>query len=71
VEDDGPPVPDVILQHLGEPFHSTKPAGTGLGLAIVHAIAEAHGGSLRLAENRPGQVRFELILPHPAGAPRP
>ena len=71
VEDDGSPVPDVILDHLGEPFHSTKPAGTGLGLAIVHAIAEAHGGSLRLAENRPGRVRFELILPHPAGAPRP
>ncbi len=71
VEDDGPAVPQAILDHLGEPFHSTKPSGTGLGLAIVHAIAEAHGGVLRLPENRPGQVRFELVLPRAEGGARP
>ncbi|HEX9081381.1 MAG TPA: ATP-binding protein [Holophagaceae bacterium] len=71
VEDDGPAVPPAILEHLGEPFHSTKPAGTGLGLAIVHAIAEAHGGRLWIPENRPGRVRFELDLPRTDGAMRP
>jgi signal transduction histidine kinase len=37
--------------------------GTGLGLAIVRAIAEAHGGRVRVT-SRPGEgARFELILP--------
>lgn len=71
VEDDGPPVPEAILEHLGEPFHSTKPAGTGLGLAIVHAIVEAHGGELRLTENRRGAVRFEIAIPQLQGGSGP
>jgi len=37
--------------------------GTGIGLAIVRAIAEAHGGRMRLS-SRPGQgARFEVIVP--------
>jgi signal transduction histidine kinase len=71
VEDDGSPVPQSITDHLGEPFHSTKAAGTGLGLAIVHAIAQAHGGTLALEENRPGKVRFALTLPQDAGGSAP
>ena len=37
--------------------------GSGLGLAIVRAIAEAHGGRVRVT-SRPGAgARFELVLP--------
>lgn len=38
-------------------------AGAGLGLAIVRAIAEAHGGTVRLTSPEGGGVTFELDLP--------
>jgi nitrogen fixation/metabolism regulation signal transduction histidine kinase len=50
VEDDGPGVSGTA--NLFVPFFTTKPAGTGVGLFLSRQIAEAHGGSLTLA-NRP------------------
>jgi signal transduction histidine kinase len=42
---------------------SDKTAGSGLGLAIAKSIVEAHGGTLTLAESRPGFTRFQLSVP--------
>ena len=45
--------------------------GSGLGLAIVRAIAEAHGGRVRVT-SRPGAgARFELVLPIDEEIPEP
>jgi light-regulated signal transduction histidine kinase (bacteriophytochrome) len=47
VRDNGHGMNDEALQHLFEPFYSTKgDLGNGLGLYISHEIVERHGGSL-------------------------
>lgn len=64
VSDDGPGIPDVVLERLYEPFVSTKrERGMGVGLSICRRIVEAHGGVLA-ANNRPhGGARLSFSLP--------
>ncbi len=47
VQDDGPGLPDSA--NLFVPFFTTKPGGTGIGLVLSRQIAEAHSGTLVLA----------------------
>lgn len=59
IDDDGPGIPpDQIATMLepfkrGEPSRNTETGGAGLGLTLALAIAEQHGGSLKLT-NRYG-----------------
>jgi PAS domain S-box-containing protein len=62
VEDEGPGLPDTA--NLFVPFFTTKPSGSGIGLALCRQIAEAHGGSLSLANReRARGCRAVLRLP--------
>jgi signal transduction histidine kinase len=53
VEDDGPGFPREVLEHLFEPFVSTRPDGTGCGLVTMREVCRLHGGDLEV-ENEPG-----------------
>jgi signal transduction histidine kinase len=46
ISDTGEGIDPDKLQHIFEPFFSTKETGTGLGLWISHSIVAAHDGQL-------------------------
>jgi CheY-like chemotaxis protein len=65
VSDTGPGIPPAILEHLFEPFHTTKPAGsgTGLGLSIVYgAVKQADGWITGVSTEGVGTT-FDIYLP--------
>jgi two-component system sensor histidine kinase FlrB len=63
LSDNGPGIPDALLERIFEPFFTTRAQGTGLGLAVVQAIVRAHQGTVWV-ESEPGQgSTFGLRLP--------
>jgi len=67
VRDTGPGLPPAALEHLFEPFHTTKPNGMGIGLSICRSIVEAHGGRLWAGANSPRGAVFQFTLPVDSG----
>lgn len=63
VRDDGPGLSSDIRDRVFEPFATAKDGGTGLGLVIVRDIIAAHRGEIRVADNGPDGVTFEIRLP--------
>ncbi len=61
VADDGPGLPEDMLETVFEPFYRMEESrnrntgGTGLGLSVARALAEAHGGALKLANRYAGE----------------
>jgi len=47
------------------PFYTTKPGGSGIGLVLSQQIAEAHGGSIELANRRDTRgCVVKVLLPY-------
>jgi signal transduction histidine kinase len=69
VRDHGPGIPEPELERVFEPFYRLESSrnrdsgGTGLGLSIARDIAQAHGGSLTLANLASGGLEATLRLP--------
>lgn len=65
IRDHGPGLAAEVLDHLFEPFYTTKPVGEGLGLglAISLSIVESYGGTLSAHNADEGGAEFVLILP--------
>jgi len=66
VSDDGPGIAPQERERALERFHrlgaGRTSSGSGLGLAIAQGLAEAHGGRIKLLDNRPG-LRVDVTLP--------
>ncbi|MGD8629035.1 MAG: ATP-binding protein, partial [bacterium] len=63
ISDSGPGIPDEAMEHLFEPFYSTKERGTGLGLCISQRIIDEHGGKIRVERPDRGGTSFVIELP--------
>lgn len=64
VQDDGPGIPEDLMDAVLKPFVTTKPDGNGMGLAIASGVVRKEGGKLEL-QNRPGcglTVRFSIPI---------
>jgi C4-dicarboxylate-specific signal transduction histidine kinase len=64
VRDNGPGLPPAAVEHLFEPFHTTKANGMGMGLSICRS----HGGRLWASANTPRGAVFQFTLPAVEGA---
>ena len=62
--DNGPGIPERIIDTLFYPMISGRAEGTGLGLSIAQSIINQHGGIIE-CESRPGSTVFSITLPLP------
>lgn len=65
VQDNGTGIPEKDLDHIFEPFYTTKPKGkgTGLGLSSVYGILKNHGGYVYASNIKPKGASFKIYLP--------
>lgn len=60
VTDNGPGIPEHRMEHIFEPFYSTKKNGSGIGLALANQIMMAHGGSITVTSCPNVRTTFTL-----------
>ena len=66
VEDNGPGIPENLVDKIFEPFFSTKNTN-GLGLAVSWGIVERHSGIIEVDMAESGGAIFRIVLPAIAG----
>ncbi|MGQ9454488.1 MAG: GAF domain-containing protein [Armatimonadota bacterium] len=69
VTDTGIGIPDDKIEHIFQPFVTTKTKGTGLGLSVVRKIVGNHGGKIEVATQLGKGSTFKVCLPKTAVCP--
>ena len=70
IQDTGPGIKPENLEHIFEPFYTTKAVGrgTGLGLAVTYSLLEKHGGHIEVHSEVNVGTTFSIYLPVSNGA---
>ena len=65
VVDNGPGIPDDLIDRIFDPFVTTKPVGKGLGLglSISYGIVQDFNGRIRAANRPEGGAEVIVELP--------
>jgi len=63
ISDAGPGIPKDKLDHVFQPFYTTKEQGTGLGLSITRTIIETYDGKVWAENGSNGGATFHFTLP--------
>lgn len=62
IQDNGPGIPEDMLQSIFYPMVTGRAEGTGLGLSIAQELINRHGG-LIACDSEPGNTVFMILLP--------
>jgi len=71
IADDGAGMAPEVLEHVFEPFFSTKDVGTGLGMATAYGIVQQHGGRIEIDSAVGLGTRVIVRLPRSERPSRP
>jgi signal transduction histidine kinase len=65
VKDNGPGIPQNVMDKIFQPFFTTKPTGqgTGLGLSLSYDIIKSHGGEIKVETKQGEGAEFIIELP--------
>ena len=63
IRDTGGGIPSEALQHIFEPYFTTKNEGSGLGLMIVQRVIREHGGLIEVSSEQGRGTTFRISLP--------
>jgi nitrogen fixation/metabolism regulation signal transduction histidine kinase len=61
VTDNGPGIPEDVLDKIFIPFFTTKENGSGIGLSLSRQIMQMHGGSLKV-DGKPQRTTFTIVF---------
>ena len=63
IRDTGVGIPEANLQHIFDPFFTSKDEGSGLGLAVSHQIIQEHGGFVTVQSRIGAGTSFFVHVP--------
>jgi len=64
IEDNGPGVPEEILDRIFYPLVSGREGGSGLGLTLAQTFVQQHQGTIECT-SEPGRTIFRIVIPLP------
>ena len=67
IKDNGPGMPEEVVNKMLKPFYTSKEKGTGLGLYITHKLVKKYNGEIKINTQKGEGTEFTLIFPSNRG----